>query len=86
MGTLSWIIFGALTGWAASKVMGKNASMGLIVNIVVGIVGASIGGFVMNSLGGHGVTGFNFKSFLVALLGAIILLAIVNLLTKGRLR
>jgi len=86
MGILSWIILGALAGWVASMIMGKNSSMGSIANIAVGIIGAFIGGFVMNSIGGHGVTGFNLTSFLIALLGAVILLAIINLFSKGRTR
>lgn len=86
MGILSWIILGALAGWVASMIMKKNSSMGAIANIGVGILGAFIGGFVMNLMGGHGVTGFNFTSFLIALLGAIILLGIINLLSKGKAR
>lgn len=86
MGILSWIVLGALAGWVASIIMGKNSSMGLIANIVVGIVGAFIGGFVMSLIGKSGVTGFNFTSFLIALLGAVILLAIASLISKGRVR
>jgi uncharacterized membrane protein YeaQ/YmgE (transglycosylase-associated protein family) len=86
MGILSWIILGALAGWVASIIMGKNASMGAIANIVVGIAGAFIGGFVMSRIGGYEVTGFNFTSFLVALVGAVILLAIINLFSKGKIR
>lgn len=75
-----WIIFGALVGWIASMIMKTNAEQGAVLNIVVGIIGALIGGFVMNFFGASDVTGFNLYSFLVALLGAIILLAIVKLL------
>jgi len=82
MGILSWIILGALAGWVASMIMGKNSSMGGIANIGVGIVGAIIGGFVMNLIGSNGVTGFNLTSFLIALLGSVILLAIVNFFSK----
>ena len=67
-------------------IMGNNASMGAIANIIVGIIGAFIGGYVMSLIGGSDVTGFNLSSFLVALLGAVILLAIINLFTKGRAR
>ena len=84
MGILSWIVLGALAGWVASMIMGKNSSMGAIANIGAGIVGAFIGGFVMSMLGGQGVTGFNFASFLVALLGAVILLAIINFVSKKK--
>jgi uncharacterized membrane protein YeaQ/YmgE (transglycosylase-associated protein family) len=86
MGILSWIILGALAGWVASMIMKKNASMGAIANIGVGILGALIGGFVMSVIGGHGVTGFNLTSFLIALLGAVILLGIINLISKGKAR
>lgn len=86
MGILSWILLGALAGWVASMIMGKNGSMGAIANIVVGIVGAFIGGFVMSQINGYDVTGFNLTSFLIALLGSLILLAIVNMFTKGRAR
>lgn len=86
MGILSWIILGALAGWVASMIMGKNGSMGAIANIVVGIIGAFIGGFVMSLVNKVGVTGFNFTSFLIALLGAVILLAIVNMFSKGKAR
>ena len=86
MGIISWIILGALAGWVASMIMGKNGSMGALANIAVGIVGAFIGGFVMNQIGGYEVTGFNLTSFLVALVGAVILLAILNMFSKGRVR
>ncbi len=73
-----WIIFGALAGWIASIIMGTNAQMGAGANIVVGIIGALIGGFIMNAIGGRGVTGFNIYSLLVAIGGAIVLLALVR--------
>ncbi len=78
MGLLSWLIFGALAGWIASMFTGNNKRMGLFANIIVGVVGSSIGGFVFSFLGGHGVTGFNFSSFIVAVVGSVLLLAIVN--------
>jgi uncharacterized membrane protein YeaQ/YmgE (transglycosylase-associated protein family) len=86
MGILSWIVMGGLAGWVASMIMKKNSSMGIIGNIIVGIVGAFIGGFVVNLVGGYGVSGFDFRSFLVALLGAVILLAIINIISKGKAR
>lgn len=79
MGIISWIVLGGLAGWVASIIMKKNASMGIVANIIVGIIGAFIGGFLMNYFGGLAITGFNIQSFLVALLGSIILLAIINL-------
>jgi len=82
MNILIWIIFGAIVGWIASKIMDTDAEQGLIANIVVGIIGAFIGGFVMQSLGGSGVTGFNIGSLLVALLGSVILLGIYKVIAK----
>jgi uncharacterized membrane protein YeaQ/YmgE (transglycosylase-associated protein family) len=80
MGILLWIVFGALVGWIASMIMGTDARQGAILNIVVGMIGAVIGGYVMSMLGETGVTGFNLYSFLVAILGAVILIAIVKAL------
>jgi uncharacterized membrane protein YeaQ/YmgE (transglycosylase-associated protein family) len=79
MGLVLWIIFGALAGWIASMVMGTNARQGLVMDIVLGIIGALVGGFVMNFLGFPGVTGFNLYSTLVAVLGAVILIWIGSL-------
>jgi uncharacterized membrane protein YeaQ/YmgE (transglycosylase-associated protein family) len=76
MGIILWIVFGALVGWIASMVM--ESSGGLVWDIVVGIVGAVIGGFIMSLFGDNGVNGFTLYSFLVALLGACILIAIVR--------
>ncbi len=78
MGILLWIIFGALVGWIASMIMRTNDEQGAILNIVVGIIGALLGGFVARALGMEGVTGFNLSSFLVALVGALLLLGIVK--------
>ena len=83
---LLWIVLGGLAGWIASLIMGKNAQMGAIANIVVGIVGALIGGFVMNFFGASGTTGFNLYSLLVAILGAVILLFIVGLVQRALAR
>lgn len=79
---LTWIIIGGLAGWIASKIMGTDKSMGIFANIVVGVIGAFIGGFVFSLFGGAGFTGFNIYSFLVALVGAVILLAIVKAIRK----
>lgn len=78
MGVIGWIILGALAGWIASKITGNDREMGAMANIVVGIIGAFIGGLVMNLLGGSGITGLNLWSFAVALVGAVVLLLIVN--------
>ncbi|MDD5084313.1 MAG: GlsB/YeaQ/YmgE family stress response membrane protein [Candidatus Moranbacteria bacterium] len=76
MGIILWIVFGAIVGWIASAVMGTRE--GLLVDIIFGIVGAVLGGWLMSSLGQGGITGFNLYSFLVAILGAIIVIAIVR--------
>ena len=78
-----WVLLGALAGWIASMVMGRNAQMGAGANIIVGIIGAVIGGFIMNSLGSAGVTGFNLYSVLVAVGGAVVLLLIVGLFRRA---
>jgi uncharacterized membrane protein YeaQ/YmgE (transglycosylase-associated protein family) len=77
MGILTWIIFGALAGWIASKVMGRDHRMGLIANIIVGIIGAALGGWLSSLIFGlDGVTGFNLSSMLVAIGGSCLLLLI----------
>lgn len=76
MGILMWILFGAIVGWLASMFMGT--SEGLLMDIVLGIVGAILGGWVMSFFGEGGVTGFNLYSFIVAVLGAVILIGIVR--------
>jgi uncharacterized membrane protein YeaQ/YmgE (transglycosylase-associated protein family) len=76
MGVIIWIVFGALVGWVASMLVGGGG--GLLADIIIGIVGSLVGGFIMNFFGYGGVTSFNLYSFLVALLGAIVLIAIVR--------
>jgi uncharacterized membrane protein YeaQ/YmgE (transglycosylase-associated protein family) len=83
MNILAWIILGALAGWLASKLV-RGHGLGLLGNIVVGVVGAFIGGFLVNLIGGVGITGFNVWSFVVAVIGAAILLWVVRLLSGER--
>ncbi len=80
-GIISWIVVGGLAGWVASIITKTDASQGLLGNIVAGVVGGLVGGFVFGLLGGSGFTGFNLWSFLVALVGAIIVLAIWKAVT-----
>lgn len=84
MGIIGWIVLGALAGWIASMITGNDGRMGAGANILVGIIGGIIGGIVMNLLGGYGVTGFNLWSLLVATVGAVVLLMIVNSFSGGR--
>jgi uncharacterized membrane protein YeaQ/YmgE (transglycosylase-associated protein family) len=74
MSILVWIIFGAIAGWIASGLMGSAG--GILWDIVLGIIGAGLGGLVMGLFGQPGVTGFNLYSIVVAVIGAIILVAI----------
>ncbi len=83
MGILLWIIFGGIVGWVGSIIMGTNGQQGIILNIVVGVIGAVLGGHIFNYFGEGGVTGFNLYSFIVALIGAVVLLAVLKLV-RGR--
>ena len=83
MGIISWILMGAIAGWFASRLSGKE-SRGCIFNIILGIVGSIIGGYVFDYFGKPGVTGFNFWSILVATVGAMILLFIANLFSEKK--
>lgn len=78
MDIIGWIIIGALAGWIASLITGNDKKMGAGMNILVGIIGGFIGGIVMSLIGGYGITGFNLWSLVVATIGAVILLLIVN--------
>lgn len=83
------IIVGGILGWVASMIMRTNAQQGIFLNIVVGIIGAVLAGFVLTPiLGGAPITSgaFDLRSLLVSLLGAVVLLAIVNLMRRGKLR
>ena len=83
------IVIGGILGWLASIVMRRDAQQGILLNIVVGIVGAILGGLLLAPLiGGESITEGNFdiRSLLTSFLGAVILLAIVNLFTRKRVR
>jgi uncharacterized membrane protein YeaQ/YmgE (transglycosylase-associated protein family) len=84
LGFIGWIVLGGLAGWVASMIVGTNGKQGLLGNIIAGIIGAFVGGFILNLFGGIGVTGFNFWSFLVALLGAVVVLSIWRAITGRR--
>lgn len=76
MGIILWVIFGALAGWIASVIMKTDASQGTGTDIIMGVVGALVGGFLMNVLGQSGVTGFNLYSLIVAVIGAVVVIYI----------
>ena len=89
MSFILWIIVGGILGWLASIVMKNNDQMGIILNVVVGIVGAFLGGLLLAPLFGTGTINqndFSIGSLFVSFLGAIILLAIVNFFRRGRNR
>ena len=88
MGVIVWLIVGGIVGWLASIIMRTNAQQGIILNVVVGIVGALIAGFVISPLNGMGTIndGISIATVLVSLVGAVILLAIVNLFRRGSVR
>ena len=85
LGIIGWIIIGGLAGWIASKIKGTDAQQGLLLNIVVGVVGGLLGGWLLSLFGVNVGGGGLIFSFLTCLLGAVILLTIVNMVT-GRSR
>lgn len=85
MGLIMWLIVGGVVGWLASLVMRTDAQQGILLNIIVGIIGAFIGGLILGR-GTINNAGLTITSFLVSLVGAIVLLAIVNLVRRGSVR
>lgn len=88
MGIIIWLIIGGLIGWIASMIMGTNGQQGIILNVVVGIVGALIGGWLIGPLVGAGSIndGISIMSIIVSLIGAVILLAILSFFQRGSAR
>jgi uncharacterized membrane protein YeaQ/YmgE (transglycosylase-associated protein family) len=89
MGIILWLVIGGVVGWLASLVMRRDASQGIILNIVVGIVGSLLGAWLISPLiGAPSINSgeISFASLLVSFLGAVILLAIVNLITRRSVR
>ena len=88
MNLIVWLVVGGIVGWLASIIMKRDAQQGIILNVIVGIVGALLAGWLISPLVGVGSIndGLSVGSFLVSLVGAIVLLAIVNLVTRGRTR
>lgn len=82
MGWIGWIILGGLAGFVAKLIMHEEG--GLIKNIVLGVIGGLVGGWITEMIGGQGVNGFNLYSFIVAVLGAILLIWLGRLMTGGK--
>lgn len=84
-----WLVVGGIIGWIASLMMRTDAQQGIFLNVVVGIIGAAVAGFVISPLLGIPTINqdtFSIGALLVSLLGAVVLLAIVNLIRRGRMR
>jgi len=89
MNFIIWIVVGGLIGWVASMIMRTDAQQGMFLNVVVGIVGALLAGWIVSPLVGVGTinqNAFSVGALLVSLVGAVILLAIVNLFRRGKVR
>lgn len=83
MGIIIWLIVGGIVGWLASLIMKRDAQQGIILNVVVGIVGALLAGWIF---GGGINEAITIRTFLFSIIGAVLLLAIVNLFSRGKLR
>ncbi|GAB3510652.1 GlsB/YeaQ/YmgE family stress response membrane protein [Pseudoxanthomonas daejeonensis] len=83
MGIIIWLIVGGIVGWLASLIMRRDGQQGILLNIIVGIVGALLAGWIF---GGGINEAITIRTFLFSIIGAVILLAIVNLFTRGRVR
>jgi len=82
MNILLWIVFGALTGWLASILMKSDANQGTVTDIIMGVIGAFVGGMIMNMVGEPGVTGFNLYSIIVAVIGACVVIFLRRAMLK----
>ncbi|MEO5640675.1 MAG: GlsB/YeaQ/YmgE family stress response membrane protein [Sphingomicrobium sp.] len=85
MGILIWLIVGGICGWLASMIMRTDGQQGIVLNVIVGIVGAAIAGFIFGGAASLN-NGITVQTFLYSLLGAVVLLAIVNLVRRGSVR
>ncbi len=89
MNFIIWLVVGGIIGWLASMVMRTDAQQGVVLNVIVGIIGAILGGWLISPLIGAGTINqndFSLAGLIVSFLGAVILLAIVNLFRRGRVR
>jgi uncharacterized membrane protein YeaQ/YmgE (transglycosylase-associated protein family) len=85
MSILTWIILGLVSGFIASKIVNKKGE-GILLDIVLGIVGALVGGWIFAAIGHSGVTGMNLYSILVSIIGAVLVLVVYHALTRGSRR
>lgn len=83
MSIIGWIVFGLIAGFVASKIV-NNRGEGLVLDIVLGVVGAVVGGWVFTFFGADGVTGFNLYSMIVAVIGAVIVLVVYHAISGRR--
>jgi uncharacterized membrane protein YeaQ/YmgE (transglycosylase-associated protein family) len=83
MSIIAWLILGLISGFIASKLVNSEGS-GCLVDIVLGVVGAMVGGFLFSSVGGVGVTGFNLYSMIVSIVGAVVVLVIYHAISGRR--
>jgi uncharacterized membrane protein YeaQ/YmgE (transglycosylase-associated protein family) len=88
MGWIIAIIVGGIAGWLASKLMARDGSMGIVLNVIVGCIGSVLGNLLLGPLLGvrGSVQEFSITGLLVAIVGAVVLLAIINLIQRGRVR
>ncbi len=83
MGIIGWIVLGAIAGWIASMIVNRSGE-GLLRDIILGIVGGVIGGWIFTAAGSSGVTGFNVWSLFVAVIGAVVVLVIYHAIVRRR--
>ena len=83
MSIILFLVLGGIAGWVASLVMETDESQGVVANILIGIVGAFVGGMLFNVFGGAGVTGFNFYSLIVAVIGSVALIWVLRLVRSS---
>jgi uncharacterized membrane protein YeaQ/YmgE (transglycosylase-associated protein family) len=85
MSIIGWLILGLIAGFIASKLVNRHGE-GFLLDIVLGIIGALVGGFIFSAFGAHGVTGLNLYSMLVAIVGAVVVLVLYHALFRRRAR
>jgi uncharacterized membrane protein YeaQ/YmgE (transglycosylase-associated protein family) len=82
MSILAWLVLGLIAGWVGSMIVNRGRGEGLLLDIVLGVVGAFVGGFLFNMFGAAGVTGLNLYSMLVAVIGAVVVLFLYHALVR----